>query len=60
MAPTPDELRRLDARNEAIMASPHPLKRSLELVVRQGCGGSTRQARREFLKAVDDAAPWSA
>jgi 5-methylcytosine-specific restriction endonuclease McrA len=53
--PTPDEIRALIDRNEAIMTSPHPLKRTLELTMAMPKGpvASSATARLAFLQAVD-------
>ncbi|MFI6295908.1 HNH endonuclease [Nonomuraea sp. NPDC050790] len=50
--PTPGELTRLAMRNEAIMRSPHPLKRTLQLTL-TGRGGW-----REFIQAVGGQVGW--
>ncbi|MFF4790762.1 HNH endonuclease [Streptomyces sp. NPDC001276] len=50
--PTRGELRRLAARNEAIMQSPHPLCRTLQLSMRQALPGQKASSWREFLMAV--------
>ncbi len=52
--PTEAQVQALDARNEAIMASPHPLKRSLQLTMRAPSGPEARTAhqRRSFLRDV--------
>ncbi len=48
--PTEAEVRQLIARNERIIASPHPLKRTLELTM----GVTTARERLAFISAVDD------
>ncbi len=52
--PTETEVQALDARNEAIMASPHPLKRSLQLTMRAPgrAEAKTAEQRRSFLRDV--------
>jgi 5-methylcytosine-specific restriction endonuclease McrA len=52
--PTELELRALDSRNEAIMASPHPLKRALQLTMRRLGAAEARmpEQRRSFLREV--------
>lgn len=52
--PTEPELHRLVARNEAIMGSPHPLKRTLQLTMRAPAGreANTAEQRLAFLRDV--------
>lgn len=53
--PTPDELVRLAQRNEAIMHSPHPLRRTLQLTLRRhGYTGTRPGAWRDFIRGVRD------
>jgi 5-methylcytosine-specific restriction endonuclease McrA len=56
--PTPDEVRALIDRNEAIMTSPHPLKRTLELTMTMpnGSAATSQAARLAFIQAVDNLA----
>ncbi|MER5548371.1 HNH endonuclease [Streptomyces sp. NPDC001233] len=54
--PFPVEVHRLALRNEAIMDSPHPLKRTLQLSLQQALGGRRRASWPEFLQAVWDLA----
>lgn len=56
--PTTGELERLVARNEAIMTSPHPLRRSLEASIAPGNPSTTVQERVAFIRSVDAATPW--
>jgi 5-methylcytosine-specific restriction endonuclease McrA len=49
--PTEAEVRKLIARNERILGSPHPLRRTLELVL-----GRSERARLGFISAVDELA----
>lgn len=52
--PTPGELHRLAQRNEAILQSPHPLRKTLRLTLRNaGYGGSGQWPH--FLRMVQDA-----
>lgn len=53
--PTPEEVRSLYERNEAIMQSPHPLRASLTALMRTSAGGpaNTAASRRAFLRSVD-------
>ena len=46
--PTTDEVRQLIDRNEAILSSPHPLRRTLQLLV-----GNTAESRRGFYTRLD-------
>ncbi|MGW0771757.1 HNH endonuclease [Streptomyces sp. NPDC002676] len=48
------ELYRLALRNEAIMDSPHPLKKTLQLSLQQALGGYRSTSWPEFLRAVRD------
>ncbi|MEX2985560.1 HNH endonuclease [Streptomyces sp. C36] len=50
--PTPAELAHLAARNEAIMQSPHPLRRTLQLSLSSALPGRRTPSWREFLGAV--------
>ncbi|MEV5078773.1 HNH endonuclease [Streptomyces sp. NPDC056159] len=50
--PSPVELARLGARNEAIMQSPHPLRRTLELSLKGALSGRDVPSWPEFLAAV--------
>lgn len=50
--PTPAELARLAARNEAIMQSPHPLRRTLQLSLSGALPGRRTPSWPEFLGAV--------
>ena len=56
--PTQAEVNWLLARNEAIIASPHPLRRALEMLMRgPGRGAATTpELRLNFMRAVDQAA----
>ena len=53
--PTEAEVRRLIARNEAVVASPHPLRRTLQLSMRADGAPSatTEESRLAFVQAVD-------
>ncbi|MBL0780695.1 HNH endonuclease [Streptomyces albidoflavus] len=55
--PTSKELRRLARRNEAILLSPHPLKKTLQLTLKgagyRGCGGEWPDFLRQVLGACD-------
>ncbi|MFF8402193.1 HNH endonuclease [Streptomyces sp. NPDC015684] len=53
--PTLAELARLAARNEAIMQSPHPLRRTLQLNLKYGVSGLNVLSWMEFLGAVQAA-----
>jgi 5-methylcytosine-specific restriction endonuclease McrA len=53
--PTPAELARLAARNEAIMQSPHPLRRTLDLSLAGALPSRSVSSWAEFLKAVQAA-----
>ncbi len=57
--PSEDAIRRLVTRNEAIITSPHPIKKSLELAITTAGGGTTPRSRLAFIKAVDSATPWA-
>ncbi|MCC2276046.1 HNH endonuclease [Streptomyces sp. ET3-23] len=50
--PTPAELDRLAARNAAIMQSPHPLRRTLQLSLESALPGRRMPSWPEFLEAV--------
>ncbi|MBA2949575.1 HNH endonuclease [Streptomyces sp. PSKA28] len=54
--PTPAEIARLAARNETIMQSPHPLRRTLQLSLKSALRGRNVSSWREFLEAVQAAA----
>ncbi|WP_031484287.1 HNH endonuclease domain-containing protein [Streptomyces bicolor] len=54
--PFPVEVHRLALRNEAIMDSPHPLRKTLQLSLRQALGGRRSTSWPEFLQAVRDLA----
>jgi 5-methylcytosine-specific restriction endonuclease McrA len=56
--PTQDEVRSLIDRNEAVMTSPHPLKRTLEMTMSMPNGPSavSPAARLAFIQAVDNLA----
>ncbi|MFJ2167656.1 HNH endonuclease family protein [Streptomyces griseofuscus] len=53
--PTPAELARLAARNDAIMQSPHPLRRTLQLSLKHARPGQKAPSWTEFLGAVQTA-----
>ncbi|MFE9625062.1 HNH endonuclease [Streptomyces sp. NPDC006527] len=53
--PTQAELARLAARNEAIMQSPHPLRRTLQLTLKSALSGLKVSSWAEFLRAVQTA-----
>jgi 5-methylcytosine-specific restriction endonuclease McrA len=53
--PTQAELARLAARNEAIMNSPHPLRRTLQLSLTSALSGRPAISWAEFLRAVQKA-----
>jgi 5-methylcytosine-specific restriction endonuclease McrA len=59
--PTEAEVQRLLERNEAIIGSPHPLRRALEslMVASGGPTAGTASARLQFLQAVDAHARWN-
>ncbi|MFF4442018.1 HNH endonuclease [Streptomyces sp. NPDC001621] len=50
--PTQAEVARLAARNEAIMQSPHPLRRTLQLSLKRGLSGQHLPSWLEFVRAV--------
>lgn len=52
--PLPAQLARLADRNEAIMQSPHPLRRTLQLSLRSALPGRRVPSWPEFLRAVRD------
>ncbi|WP_233273563.1 HNH endonuclease family protein [Streptomyces broussonetiae] len=54
--PFPVEVHRLALRNEAIMDSPHPLKRTLQLSLQKALGGRRRASWPESLQAICDLA----
>ncbi|MFJ8030342.1 HNH endonuclease [Streptomyces sp. NPDC096032] len=53
--PTPAELARLAARNDAITQSPHPLRRTLQLSLKHALPGQKAPSWAEFLGAVQTA-----
>ncbi|GLX51762.1 hypothetical protein Shyhy01_47120 [Streptomyces hygroscopicus subsp. hygroscopicus] len=53
--PTPAELARLAARNDAIMRSPHPLRRTLQLSLKHALPGQKAPSWTEFLGAIQTA-----
>jgi 5-methylcytosine-specific restriction endonuclease McrA len=53
--PNQAELARLAARNEAIMQSPHPLRRTLQLTLKSALSGRSMSSWPEFLRAVQTA-----
>ena len=59
--PTEAEVQRLLSRNEAIIESPHPLRRALETLMTGSPGtfGSSQAARLTFLHSVDASARWA-
>lgn len=58
--PTEAEVERLLNRNEAIIGSPHPLRRALETLMVTGRGphAGTASARLQFMQSVDSHARW--
>ena len=59
--PTEGEVQRLLARNEAIIGSPHPLRRALETLMTGSTSAavSSQATRLAFLHSVDAAARWA-
>ncbi|MEU4898614.1 hypothetical protein AB0B12_39465 [Streptomyces sp. NPDC044780] len=53
--PTPEELHRLAQRNEAIMHSPHPLRKTLQLSLRMRHSANPPEHWPHFLRQVQTA-----